>query len=371
MRGPGRRAVAGLVLGAVLAAGGCSAGPGGADGAGAEPGPSRTDADSGARASDAPADGRDAGKSAAYARTDGGTPSPRGASGAAADPAATDPAGGKRPPSPAMAVLQGPRLTPAETSQFIAGLLTVSMERRVQMADTLYRCGFADALLPPHLWVFVQRVAGRDMDSGILTEMGFGFHLVYTHFTEPVLFWMIEELNHGTAYHKFELDHFLQCVTLQFEDVPFERFRDKGWVSKRANGWLRWLAAHEHENRMDWAMAALEQRPLARPARLFQVLEDVTGLKPFAEKVDPDDPADVAKRCDWWRSWWAAHREYVYWFEEEIGPVTEPFPAWWDSARAKAERERGLFRVDAAARAAGVPSATYRRTNPWPHVPRR
>jgi hypothetical protein len=245
------------------------------------------------------------------------------------------------------------------------------MEHRVGMADTLYRCGFADTLLPPHLWVYVQRLVGRDMDSGVLSEMGFGFHLFHTHFAEPILFHLIEELEHGTAWHKLEVDHFLQYVTLRFEDLPLERFRDRGWVAKRANEWLRWLAEHEHEGRMAWAMAALQERSHVHPERVFQVIEDLTGRRPFPTRVDPEDAQDVGRRRDDWLGWWAAHRDWLYWFEEETGPVREGFPGWWSSARGKAERERGLVRVDAEAKAAGVPTRDYRRTHPWPHVPRR
>ncbi len=350
MRGPGRRAAAGWILAvAMVGATGCGAFGGGTPTPPASAGPT------------------DTGRPAASAGTDQpARPGPVAPAGAAAP---AEP--GNRRPSAALAVLQGPPVSAAETSQFIAGLLTVPMEHRVRMADTLYRCGFADTLLPPHLWIYAHRVTGRDMDSGILSEMGFGFHLVYTHFAEPVLFWLIEELNHGTAYHKLELDFFLQYVTLRFEDVPLERFRDKGWVSRRANDWLRWLAEHEHEGRMTWALTALRDRPDRHPERIFKVLEDVTAEKPYPGNVDAQDAADVAKRRDWWLAWWAANRDYVYWFEDEMGSVLESYPVWWNSERGKAERARGLFRIDAAARSARTPSIEYRRAHPWPHVPRR
>lgn len=268
-------------------------------------------------------------------------------------------------PSAALATLQGPQLTPGEASRFIAGLCATPLEHRVRMADTLWRCGMADTLLPPHLWVYVQRLGGRDMDSGLLTEMGFGFHLSYTHFAEPVVFHFVEELRQGTAWHKFEIDWFLQYVTLQFEEQDPRNFRNPGWVQKRANQWLEWIARHEHESRMEWAMQALRERPEAQPGRLFQVLEDVTGLKPFPTKVDPQDAADVAKRRDHWLAWWEANRVWLYWFEEATGPVLQSFPAWWNSTAGKAEREKGLYRVDVEAKAAGRPTREYRREHTW------
>jgi hypothetical protein len=281
--------------------------------------------------------------------------------------AATAPAAATKPlrPSVVVATLQGPQLTPNETAQFVAGLLATPIEHRVRMADTVWRCGLADYLLPPHLWSYVQRLSGRDMDDGFRTEMGLGFHLSYTHFAEPVLFHFVQELEHGTSYHKLEVDFFLQYLTLQFEDVSLERFRDRAWVQKRANRWLAWVAKNERLGRMRWAMEALERRPVLHPERVFQVLEELTALKPFSARVDPEDAAEVDRRCAHWLAWWADNRDWVYWFEDETGPVLEPFPRWWSSSAGKGEREKGLYRVDVAAKAAGVPSAEFRRAYPW------
>jgi len=268
-------------------------------------------------------------------------------------------------PSAAIAILQGPQLTPAEIARFVAGLAAAPMEHRVRMADTIWKCGLADPLLPPSLWVYVQRLGGRDMDDGILSEMGFGFHLAYTHFAPPVVFHFVEELEHGTAYHKFELDWFLQYVTLRFDPVESGSFRNPAWVSKRANAWLAWIAENGHRSRLEWAMAALEQRPEVEPARVYQVLEDVTGLEPFPTKVDAQDPADVARRREHWLAWWKQNRDLVYWFEEEDGPVLQGFPAWWNSDAGKAAREQGLFRVDAEARSAGMSTGEFRKIHSW------
>lgn len=270
-----------------------------------------------------------------------------------------------RAPSAAIAVLEGPRLSPSEVAEFIGGLLTVPMGHRTAMADTLYRSGFADIFLPPHLWVYVQRFSTRDMDSGMMSEMGFGFHLIYTHFSEPTLFYFVEELKHGTGYHKFEVDFFLQYVTLNFVDLPEESFHQPSWVSKRANQWLAWIAAHQGSNRIAWAMEALRDRRDAHPERVFRVLEDLTGLKPFPDQVDVQKPEDVARRAQHWLDWWSTNGSYVYWFEDEAGPLREAFPTWWNSASGKKERERGYYRIDEEARRAGVPEADYRKAHPW------
>lgn len=273
-------------------------------------------------------------------------------------------------PSAAVSMLQGPNLTDAEQSQFIAGLLATPIEHRVRMADTLYRCGMSDALLPAHLWVYAQRLPTRDQESGLMSDMGFGFHQAYAHFAEPTLFFFIEELNHGSPYHKWEVDYFLQWVTLQFEDVELETVRKAGWLSKRANQWLSWYRTHEGGNRVAWAMEALDRQPPVHPERTLKVLEELTGVKPFADKVDPFKPEDVSRRIEVWRAWWQEHRDYVYWFEDERGPLLQPFPKWWNSELGKQERETGLYRIDAVAKGAGIPSRTYRQEHPWP-LPRR
>lgn len=292
-------------------------------------------------------------------------PAPRNVPAETAPAVETRPAQPARPPDTALAVLETPRLTKAEIAQFVGGLLTVPIERRTGMADTLYRAGFADLLLPPHLWVYVQRFATRDMDSPMMSAMGMGFHVTYTHFAEPTLFFFVEELKHGSGYHKFEIDFFLQYVTLNFEDLADEPFHDPGWVSKRANRWLAWIAAHQGGNRIAWAMEALRDRRDVHPERVFKVLEELTGLKPFPDAVDVQKPEDVARRAKHWLDWWAANGDYVYWFEDEAGPVQEGFPAWWNSTAGKQQRERGLYRVDLGARAAGVPEGEYRKAHPW------